>query len=83
MPSYRQFFFTREDGSIDELERWNWAHNEHIDRLNNKFDDIWYFQGEVPETARTKVSHHMRSFLGKIGKRKAYAMFFENSGVRL
>jgi len=56
-----------ETGSIKELEASIEDHNENIYRLHNKFENIWYLQGHVPEEVRKEISlGQIKDFLKRL-----------------
>jgi|GEM_PF-869492 len=75
--SYGQFPLPCESGSVQELEAAIWAHNEHVYRLEQKFHDVWYFQGELPEGAVAEMRlEDVYEFLAALKHRTAAVLFY-------
>ena len=75
--SYGQFPLPCESGSVQELEAAIWAHNEHVYRLERKFHDVWYFQGELPAGAVEEMKlEDVHEFLAALEDRTAAILFY-------
>lgn len=74
-----QFFSTCEECTESELAKSMESHNIHIYRLNYKFNDIWYFQGRIPEEAKKLLAVHpeeVLQYLRNLKPRRAAALFY-------
>ncbi|MCG7964930.1 MAG: CHAT domain-containing protein [Candidatus Thiodiazotropha taylori] len=75
--AFGQMPFRCETGSDHELEAAIWTHNQHVYRLERKFNDIWYFQGELPEGAVTQMKlEDIHEFLAALKHRTPAILFY-------
>ena len=81
--SSAQFFATCQCGSRAELEASIASHNEHIYRLESKFEDVYYFQGRVPREALKADLPAVLEYLKQLSPRRAAVVFYGYKNFRL
>ena len=63
-------------GSLQDLKAAMKAHNEHVYRMNRKFKDVWYFQGDVPPSVGSEVTvESIHRYLQRLAPRKTGLLF--------
>lgn len=75
---------TCDTAALTELGAAMEAHNKHVYRMDRKFKDVWYFQGEVPPAVGKAVSlDSVRSYLKQLAPRRPALLFHATDAGRL
>jgi hypothetical protein len=74
-----QFFATCETASLEELRKSINGHNEHVARMNRKFQHYWYFQGTVDASQFELEYEEILEFLRRLYGRRAAVLFYAHN----